>query len=131
MIDPIAVGLTKEYIAEDDRTSEKPTKWFVGALDSFMQSKITSLHISDEEVTQGKKRSEQLQEFNFSIVKYGLRGFENFGDVKFKTEKIKAFDRDVEIVPDEIIAKIPLKIIHELAAAIWLGNKVSEELRKN
>ncbi len=129
MVDPLAIGLTKEYIAKGDEKSEKPTVWLIGALDSFMQSKITSLHILIEEDV--KKKGEQLEEFNFSVVRHGLRGFKNFGDVEFKTEKVKAFNQEFEIVSDEVLKKIPLRIIHELATAIWLGNKVSEELEKN
>ena len=91
------------------------------------------MSIEDETDDSKKKEKQfkQLDAFNFSIVRYGLKGFKNFGDIEFKTEKVKAFDRDIEIVPDEILAKIPLRIIHELSTTIWFGNKVSEELRKN
>ncbi len=133
MIDPLSIGVSIEYIAEEDRKSKNPTVWIIGSLDSFTQSKLISTLV-DISVEDGKPKLEKLAQDNhpdFVIVKYGLKGFKNFGDVVFKSEKVTLFGQELEEVSKDVLKVIPLSVIHELANVIWRGNKVSEELEKN
>lgn len=135
-IDPIAVGQIKEYQLKRDK--ENPTIWMIGPLDSITKSKIVSsfgrIEIVDEKpvYVQGDI---DFAKNNFTIVKYGLKGFRNFKlngeEVEFKTVKEKVFDIDMEVVAEETLKKIPLFAINELSSVIWGENQVSEELEKN
>ena len=136
MIDPLVIGENIEYIAESDRliNDPKPTVWIIGPLDSFKQAKITSTFVSVEMVEglpEVKTNKGKYSHTDFTMVKYGLKGFKNFGDIEFKTEKIKLVDEEIDVVTDDILKRIPLPIIHELADVIWRGNKVGKKLRKN
>lgn len=136
MIDSIAVGQTKEYVLKLDK--ENPTIWLIGPLDSITKAKIISsfgrIEIKDNQPVYVQGEAD-LALNNFSIVKYGLKGFKNFksGDkeIEFKTIKEKVFDKEIEAVSDEVLRVIPLFAITELANVIWGENQVSAELSKN
>ena len=136
MIDPIAVGQTKEYILKNDK--ENPTIWIIGPLDSIMKSKII-VSFGKVEIQEGKpvyvQSTIDYAQNNFLIVKYGLKGFKNFilngKEVEFKTNKEKVFDHEIEMVSDDTLKMIPLFAINGLANEIWGENEVSEKLRKN
>jgi len=136
MIDPIAVGQTKEHVVKSDK--ENPTIWLIGPLDSITKAKIISsfgkIEIKDNQPVYVQGEAD-LALNNFSIVKYGLKGFKNFKlddkEIEFKTEKIKVFGTEIEAVSDEVLKVIPLFVINELSNVIWGENQVSAELIKN
>jgi len=136
MIDPISVGQIKEYALKNDKTN--PTVWLIGPLDSITKSKIIS-SFGKVEIQDGKPVYVQgnidFTQNNFTIVKYGLKGFRNFlldgKEIEFKTNREKVFDREIEVVSEETLKVIPLFAINELASEIWGENQVSEELEKN
>jgi len=132
MIDPLAIGLTIEYIAQEDKDSENPTVWLIGALDSFTQSKLIGsfLEMSTEDGKPKIEKSIKTGSPDFAIVKYGLKGFKNFGTIEFRSEKVSAFGQEFEAVPDDILGRIPLSLIHELAGIIWKGNNINEDIKK-
>lgn len=134
MIDPIAIGQTKEYVSEIEKDSKNPTIWIIGAIDSMEKSKIviSGMDITiDEEGNSIVKQKETGISNDFKIVKYGLKGWKNFGDIEFKTVKEALFDREIDVVPEDLLRVIPLDIIHELSREIWGENQVSEKLEKN
>jgi len=135
MIDPIGIGLTKEYTLKSDK--KNPTIWIIGAIDSMMAQKVAS-KIGRVEMVKGQPEfvpDEDIANHDFKLVKYGLKGFRNFKikgeEVKFKTIKENFFDREVEVVHDDILKQIPLFAIHEIAMEIWGSNIVKEEEEKN
>ena len=135
-IDPIAVGQTKEYILKNDKIN--PTVWLIGPLDSIMKAKIVGkfgkIEIKDDKPIYVQSNID-FAENNFTIVRYGLKGFKNFlldgKEVEFKTKKEKVFDYEIDVVSDETLKMIPLFAINELASEIWGENQVSAELEKN
>ncbi len=150
MIDPIAVGLTKNYISKleykynQDKASPdygkvisdptNPTIWIIGAIDSIQKAQIQStwadIQLIDGE-TKLVKNKEKFLDSDFEIVRFGLKGFENFGTVKFELEKKKLFDREVDVVSEATLKAIPLHIIREISNVIWNDNHVDEILAKN
>jgi len=150
MIDPIAIGQTKDFITKAERAAPavkevkdakgnvttpaqparaaaiNPTIWIIGALDSIEKAQILS-SLGDKEVNE--KMSSQMMVFE--IVKYGLKGFKNFGTLKFATETIKSMDKEREVVPMDIIRRIPFILVNELAAEIWGENLITETEEKN
>lgn len=147
MIDPIAVGLTKEYVSKYDvvavekdgqKTYEpnpNPTVWMIGAIDSIEKAKIQNswmdVIVAEDGKTNIVRNKDKVANSDFEIVRYGLKGFKNFGSLEFRTEKQKFFDRDIDVVAEDIIRSIPLDIIRELAEVIWNDNHVDRNLRKN
>lgn len=134
MIDPIAVGQTKDYILERDKKSKNPTTWITGAIDSMQKSQILSsmmdIAIDDKGVPSIKEKRATISN-DFKIVKHGLKGWKNFGTLKFRTEKETLFNVEVDVIPDDLLKAIPLTDINELAIEIWGENQVDEELEKN
>lgn len=156
MIDPIAVGQTLRYVSKRDvvyvedkqivdgkevigkkpAPNPNPTIWLCGAIDSIQKAQITTTWMDIEKNAAGenklvRSKNSFVNSSDFDIVRYGLKGFENFGQVEFKTETRKFFDRDVQVVSDETLKQIPLEIIRELAEVIWEGNHVDKELAGN
>lgn len=137
MIDPIALGLTKEYVSKHDK--ENPTIWLIGALDSMEKAQLVAsfgkIEIDEKDEVKMVQNSASLAQNNFNIVKYGLKGFRNFQingvELEFKTEKEKFMDIDRDVVSRETLRQIPLFIINELANAIWGENQVNSETIKN
>ena len=134
MIDPIAIGQTKEYVAEIEKDSENPTIWIIGAIDSMEKSKLLvsgmDVTVDEEGNTIVKQKNTDVSN-DFKVVKYGLKGWKNFGNAEFKTVKETLFDREIDVVSDDLLKVIPLDIIHELSREIWGENQVSEKLEKN
>jgi len=136
MVDPISVGMTKEYTLKGDK--KNPTIWVIGPLDSIMKSKFLA-SFGKIEVKDGKPVYVQgdidYTQNNFSLVKYGLKGFKNFKikdkEVEFKTKKEKVFNVEMEVVAEDTLKMIPLFAINELANEIWGENQVGEDLEKN
>ena len=126
MIDPIAIGQTKEYICKEDKVN--PTVWIIGSIDSIEQAEILN-KVSDKEKDVIDKNNSSLM--LFEIIRFGLKGFKNFKDVQFETETIKSMDKDRQVVTENIIKMIPFSIISELAMEIWGSNKISEAQEKN
>lgn len=136
MIDPIAVGEPKEFVVKEDLKSKSPTTWFIGALDSIEKQRILSSNLIVSTDDKGSPTVETVEKENeilndFAIVKYGLKGWKNFGTLEFRTEKVKLFDREIDAVPDDLLRRIPLFIIYQLSTEIWGENKVDENLEKN
>lgn len=132
MIDPIAVGLTKEITSRHDK-GENKTTWIIGAIDSIQRTLIQA-EFMDLDTTKEKTEVVQRKPYflmDLLVVAHGLKGFRNFGTVEFRTEKKQLFDRSVDIVPEEIIKQIPLEVIQELSNLIWAGNHVDKDLEKN
>lgn len=143
-MDPIAVGLTRPYYLKSEREKDGitakigATKWIIGAFDSFTKAMIRASFISDNismeiqgEKKIVKKDPNVFSNADFIIVGHGLKGFENFGNVKFETARMKLFDRELDICSMDILKQIPLEAIEELSNAIWNDNQVDEELAKN
>ncbi|MCK5607330.1 hypothetical protein KAR91_35935 [Candidatus Pacearchaeota archaeon] len=147
MIDPIALGQNKEFVAKQDRNKdgtrkEDATIWILGPLDSMQKALITAHSVEDDSVVvedKGKESKETekiikvssdcIIKQDFEIVRQGLKGFSNFGSIEYSTEKIKFFNKEIDVLSNEILLVIP--IIRELADAIWGENEVDEGLIKN
>ena len=137
MIDPIALGLTKEFVSKYDK--DNPTIWIIGALDSMEKAQLVaefgSIEVDEKDDIKTVSNTAALAQNNFKIVKYGLKGFRNFKidgvEVEFKTEKEKFMDIDRDVVPRDTLRSIPLFIINELASVIWGENQVNSETIKN
>jgi hypothetical protein len=146
MIDPIAIGQTKEYILKREReikdgegkvtkpANPNPTVWIIGALDSMEMNRVDSLSMKVEQI-EGRvvisRNAEEVFKKDFTVVRLGLKGFRNFGSLEFKTDKVRLFDCEKDVVHDDVLKAIHPDVIYELSQEIWGSNKVDEELEKN
>lgn len=125
MITGIDIGLTQDYISKFD-SSEPKTVWKIGVLSAHAFAYIGA-KLSD---------SSKSVEGMIEIVRFGLRGFENFKgkdgkDIEFKTQDKDVFSNSFKIVASDIINNIPVDIIIELGGKILEITKLSESQIKN
>jgi hypothetical protein len=136
-----AVNLTKTIKYESDLDSDKgteaATKFILGAIDSRTWSHVVDTNMESKMTQDG----EQLNKFNqmtvaYNIVRFGLKGFENFLDdenkeLVYKTEKFSMAGKAYMVTTEEIMSLLPVNLIMELAGEINSINTVSEEDSKN
>lgn len=96
---------------------ENPTIWKIGVVPA--------------RVLAGLSGSKDQIDMAFNILQIGIKGWDNFGGIEFKTIKEKRFGVDLDVVPMELIEKIPLNAIAELAKKIVEVNKLSVPEIKN
>ncbi len=135
MINAIAIGQVEEFIMPDDK--ENPTIWIIGALDSITKIRLLAA-LSPMEQKEGNEdfvaKIDPLQ-FNLELVRFGLKGFKNFklngADVEFKTKKLNKFDMSYNVLSDDIIKMIPIKVLNILADKILGAQELSRLDEKN
>ena len=115
MITGLDLNETTDYILENDK--ENPTIWKIGTLSSVLYTRITT-------------RTEEPLEASFKCLQIGLKGWDNF-NIPFESKKETIFGHECEVVPIEIIGKIPMKALTELYNQILVVNNLKEDERKN
>ena len=135
MIKAIDLNAVRDYISKHD-TEEPKTVWKLGIIDARVRAELedettefefSSNRPNDKAKTQLKTNARALE-----IVRYGVKGFENFMDeagkpVKFGTETINRHGKPYLVMDSYILIKIPFKIIQELATEISKDNILQEE----
>lgn len=116
MISGLDLTQSVDYTLKADK--ENPTIWKLGVIPSNLFAKI---------IFEG--RGNQIDSA-YSLVQAGLRGWENF-NIDFKTKKQKFFNEDIDVVPLDVLGKIPLKVITELSEKIVEINQLTEDETKN
>jgi len=120
----------KEYITTQDG-GDNPTKFLIGnLLHSERMTFLGSVLIpSGEKDKDGKiALNMNVAEFNRrspEIVKAGLKGIKNF----FDAEQSKVVD--IDVITDEVIEKIPLTAVYEIAGKIIEWNCLQGAEQKN
>jgi len=117
MISGIDVNAVSDYVSKYDK--DNPTIWQLGVLPYYIIGRFVST-----------KPDEQF-ELAVKIVQVGLKGWKNFGDIQYRQDSINLFGKVEKAVPEDLISKIPVMILAELAEKIVELNKLSEAERKN
>jgi hypothetical protein len=132
---------TWEYKCADD-DGDDPTWWILGVIDAVLLAKIEDklmlFRVGGEQADEDGSTETKLKvnERNIEIVRYGLKGYRNFKDaegkeIPFRTVSAVRSGRNVKIVEDATIRRIPPNVLKELAEQILEGNALSEEEVKN
>jgi hypothetical protein len=116
MISGLDLTATVDYTLKDD--TENPTVWKLGILPSYVMAKI-SMSASEDQV-----------EFAYRLLQFSIKGWEN-SDVKFSTIKEKFGGKEFDIVPRDLIDRLPFSVISELSAKAVEVNGLSGEEIKN
>jgi len=133
---------TKKFISRHDTDKENPTTWEIGVLDSLLKAKVkdgsTVFEYDPQEPSNSKaKTTLNINQSNIDIVRFGLKGVENFIDprtkkpVEFNTIAITRSGKSYNVVTDEILRMIPPPILDELAKEINKNSDISGEEEKN
>ena len=118
MISGINLQETVDFILPNDK--ENPTSWKLGIISNFFLGQIG---------VEFKKTGKEM-EMVLKLVQLGLKGWSNF-NIEYKTVKEKIFGREADIVPIELIEKIPIDVIGKLSTKISEINKLMPDEGKN
>ena len=118
MISGINLNEVQDFILPEDK--ENPTVWKLGVISSYLMGQLAE-----------KGAEANKMDMMFKVAQLGIKGWTNLKDVEYKSVKDKMFGQDVEIVPIDILSKIPMPIISQLALKILGINKITTEEIKN
>jgi hypothetical protein len=118
----ISLSETKDFISTSD-TSEPKTIFKLGVLDAEAFASL------------GEFVNNPLK-MMLEIVRFGLKGFENFKDSNGNEVKFSAISKSVssynyKVVSDSVLKIIPSHIINEIVAEIMQMSKLGESEAKN
>jgi hypothetical protein len=133
----IDVYAVRKYVSPNDPDKENPTVFALGALDARMLSHLKDIHTSAEVTDNGQKINMDAAMFNFDVVRFGLKGFENFihpqtgNQVKCDVKAVSVRGRNYETVTDPVMDLLSPALITELAQEIFSQNQLSVDEEKN
>ncbi len=129
----------RDYVSKFDKDEPK-TLAKLGVLDSRIRAELedesTSFEISSSEPGDRAKTTLGLNRKAIEVVRFGLRGLENFQDkdgkpVKFDTISLTKYGKNYRVVAPDILNMLPFEVIMEYAQEILKENKLTEKERKN
>lgn len=138
MIKAVDIDEKSDYVAKSDRDlpESEQTIWKIGVIDSITMSKLERMDIQFNAETNDTKIQANVLGREIEMVRYGLKGWENFKDsrgepVKCEKSLVGSAGGSREELTDRCIRQIPIEIIKELAEVIRTQNVVGEAERKN
>jgi len=117
MISGINLNEVVEFTLPDDK--ENPTVWKLGLIPSGLLAQI------------GGKGKDNPIEVTLTLLQVGLKGWSNFGDVVYATEKKELCGQSVDVVPIGLINQIPLNAMMALSEKLIEINHLTPPERKN
>jgi hypothetical protein len=140
MFQAIDVKAIKKYVSPNDPDKNNPTVFHHGIIEPVLRAHIEGKCFNSE-INDKNKDGKRIVNINVTkhsilIVKYGLRGIENFNDaaghpVRFELGNHNINGVNYPALPDDIIAALGTDLINELAEQIIGNQEVSEEQEKN
>lgn len=141
MIIGLSLDESLEYVSQFDPDKDKPdgnpTKFKLNTLDSrvmgHLRDRSTRLSVNPNAGPNDNVDTEvAMNEVNFEMVQFGLGGINPFVDQKgneipFKTVKRNLRGKSYEIVSDDVISRLPMKVIAELAGKLRELNNMGED----
>ena|SRR3990167_7706944 len=116
MITGLNLDETVDYTLESDK--ENPTVWKLGVVPSYLFVKMFSNgSVNDIDTI-------------FKLLQVSLKGWDNF-NIPFRQEKQTICGREMDVVPLDILERIRITDLTELARKVLEVNQISENERKN
>jgi hypothetical protein len=138
-----AINLTRtlrhQLSFDENKGTDKAITWILGALDSrvfaAIKDRATGIPMSALNGGDGTATL-NINQTNFDIVLFGLKGFENFQyedgkQVEYKTAHTNLGGKTYLTADPDLISMIPSDVIDELATEIMEMNSLKEDERKN
>ena len=138
MITGIDINEVVEYTLQDD--TEPKTIFRLGVIPTVVlafvkdQSRVVVMNITEND-GQTKVRP-NLGEMQVAYVRYGLKGWSNFkdkdgNDIPFETEEVQHGGREIKVVSDGSINKLPDDALMELSGVLQQMNSLNANEVKN
>lgn len=125
-------------VREETVIEEGATVFFLKPLDVFLNGYIydNASSLVGKEGSSEVGIKTRVNQTNIDAVRHGLAGFRNFADAKgnqiaFKTQKDVVNGREYDVVADEVMDKLGLRLIQELASKIKDISDVTAAEEKN
>lgn len=117
MISGINLNEVIEFILPEDK--ENPTIWKLGLIPSGLLAQI------------GSMSKDNPIEVTMKLLQIGLKGWSNFNDIAYATEKKDICGQTIDIVPINLINQIPLNAMMALSEKMISINHLTAPERKN
>ena len=133
MLSPIELGEVQAWSSALD-IEEPKTIFYMMPLDSILKGKIFSRIFADSELNEKDGNVELAFDVQIDLIRYSLQKIDNFGVAKeyvIKTEKSKLGAVEYDVVSLDVIKKIPLEILPELAKFVTELSGISTEEKKS
>ncbi len=131
----------KRYTSPNDPDTSSPTIFILGLLEPSVRNYIEeitgSLDVNPKKPDEAAKMNFNIGKRNHLVLKYGLKGIENFihpktkEAIKFEAANGHFAGKLVSGVNDEVLNMLPSNLKAELAEVIWNEDKFSEDAEKN
>jgi hypothetical protein len=141
MLTAININATKPYVSKRDPDKDNPTVFQIGIMDPFLRAHIedksTSFEISSTNPDEAARANAAMKKKNIMLVKFGIRGIENFIDpvtkapIKISLDNHSIGGKGYPAIPDKILVLLGSVIIDELADAVVKEQDLSGEEAKN
>lgn len=142
MIKAINLAKTLDYVLsfDPDKDTDAATIWTIGTIDarvmSIIKDKATAIPVSAFSGGGDGNATLNINQTNFEIVVFGLKGFKNFQDddgkqIAWRGVQNNLANRNYFTCDPKIIEAMPEDAIAELAGKIMDINTLSEPERKN
>ncbi len=141
MFTGINIYETRPYTSKNDPDKNNPTTFHIGLLDPILRAHLEDKSVIFEKSSPSPKdpvtTNYNVNIRNIDVVKFGLRGLDNFLDpqtkepVKFDTISTSIKGKNYTAVSERIILMLGKKLIDELAEVILEENILSEDEEKN
>jgi len=134
MIKAISPDQTFEYVCENDRESEQPTKWVLGVIDGRVRQYINDravVVVENGKPDEASGHTLRTGTWQRLIVKFGLRGWVNFLDADGKPmadsfDHLPIGSKSYAVVPDRVLDVMPFTVLSELATQLSKQNTLQE-----
>jgi len=141
MLTGINIFEEREYKSRLDPDPKNPTIFKIGSLNQqikdWIDDQVTTYEISSPNPVEQARAVLNYNRRNSLVVKFGLKGLENFLDpktkqpVEFAFDKLNKFGKIYNVASDRIMEMFPRALIQELAGVILNENILSGEESKN
>jgi hypothetical protein len=141
MINGIDVYEEKRYVSKYDPDKSHPTVFVLGLINLKVCHSIvdeaSQFEVNSEKPEEKGKLSLRWNQMNYELVRFGLKGVENFNDprtnqpVKFETISVTRRGKNYNVVTENVLEMIPPVVITELAEQLRSMTHLLEEEAKN
>ena len=129
---------TEDFILPSDLSSSASTVWHIGVLDTLLRVHIDDEHTNITSLLKGVRMSDADMHHKYlDMVRFGLRGWENFKDASGTPIAFMAQPVDVPkvgirmAVTDECLNRIDIVDVMLIGRRIAAINNLTKEQRKN
>jgi len=129
----IDTSKTKDYISTNDPDPKNPTVWKLGVLDAFQWAEVEDVtwYLESAAHEDGGRGVPVGAHRDMLIIRFGLKGVDNFHGAEFNTKSIDRNNIQRQMVSDDFLRVLPGNLITELAKEIHDLNNLSEDQAKN